>query len=100
MADITYLPTRAGFLYLAVVVDAFSRRVDRWAMANQIRTELEFGALNIAKPLAADAASEVAQTMVRTQGGYGFAAEYNVERKVREPRLYQVAPNSTNLTLS
>ena len=48
VADITYVPTWAGFLYLAVVVDAWSRRVVGWAMANHLRTELVLDALNMA----------------------------------------------------
>ncbi len=47
VADITYLPTWAGFLYLAVVLDAFSRRIVGWAMATHLRTELVLEALNI-----------------------------------------------------
>ncbi len=48
VADITYLPTWAGFLYLAVVVDAWSRKVVGWAMATHLRTELGLDALNMA----------------------------------------------------
>ena len=48
VADITYVPTWSGFLYLAVVVDAWSRRVVGWAMANHLRTELVLDALNMA----------------------------------------------------
>jgi putative transposase len=48
VADITYVPTQAGFLYLAVVVDAFSRRVIGWAMAMHLRTELVLDALEMA----------------------------------------------------
>ena len=48
VADITYIPTWAGFLYLAVVVDAWSRRVVGWAMENHLRTELVLEALNMA----------------------------------------------------
>ena len=48
VADITYVPTWAGFLYLAVVVDAFSRRIVGWSMANHLRTELVLEALNMA----------------------------------------------------
>ena len=48
VADITYVPTWAGFLYLAVVVDAFSRRVVGWAMALHLRTELVLAALEMA----------------------------------------------------
>jgi len=46
--DITYIPTWAGFLYLAVVLDVFSRRVVGWAMANHLRTELVLDALDMA----------------------------------------------------
>ena len=55
---------------------------------------------NMAKLLAADASWEAANVAVQTLGGYGFAVEYDVERKLRETRLYQVAPISTNLILS
>src|SRR5215207_1367511 len=55
---------------------------------------------NLAKLLAADASWEAANAAVQTFGGYGFDAEYDVERKFRETRLYQVAPISTNLILS
>src|SRR5436309_13090822 len=48
VADITYIPTWAGFLFLAVVVDAWSRRVVGWAMATYLRTELVLEALNMA----------------------------------------------------
>jgi putative transposase len=48
VADITYVPTDAGFLYLAVVLDAWSRRVIGWAMATHLRTELVLAALDMA----------------------------------------------------
>lgn len=48
VADITYVPTWAGFLYLAVVLDAFSRKIVGWAMATDLRTQLVFDALNMA----------------------------------------------------
>ena len=48
VADITYVPTRVGYLYLAVVVDAYSRKVVGWEMADHLRTELVLGALNMA----------------------------------------------------
>jgi putative transposase len=48
VADITYIPTWAGFLFLAVVLDAFSRRIVGWAMANSLRTEFVLDALNMA----------------------------------------------------
>jgi acyl-CoA dehydrogenase len=55
---------------------------------------------NMAKLLAADASWAAAEACVQTHGGFGFAEEYDVERKYREARLYQVAPISTNLVLS
>ena len=48
VADVTYVPTWAGFVYLAVVVDAFSRRVVGWSMATHLRTELVLESLNMA----------------------------------------------------
>jgi len=55
---------------------------------------------NMAKLLAADASFEAANACIQTHGGFGFAEEYDIERKFRETRLYQVAPISTNLILS
>ncbi|MDP3525718.1 MAG: acyl-CoA dehydrogenase family protein [Hoeflea sp.] len=55
---------------------------------------------NIAKLMAADASWAAAEACVQTHGGFAFAEEYDVERKFRETRLYQVAPISTNLILS
>jgi acyl-CoA dehydrogenase len=55
---------------------------------------------NMAKLLAADASWESANAAIQTHGGFGFAEEYDVERKFRETRLYQVAPVSTNLILA
>ncbi len=55
---------------------------------------------NMSKMLAADASWEAANVAIQTHGGYGFAVEYDIERKFRETRLYQVAPISTNLILS
>jgi acyl-CoA dehydrogenase len=55
---------------------------------------------NMAKMLAAEASWEAANVCLQTHGGFGFAAEFDVERKFRETRLYQVAPISTNLILS
>ena len=55
---------------------------------------------NMAKLLAADASWEAANVAMDTHGGFGFAADYDVERKFRETRLYQVAPVSTNLILA
>lgn len=55
---------------------------------------------NMAKLLASEASWAAGDTCIQTHGGYGFAAEYDVERKFRETRLYQIAPISTNLILS
>jgi acyl-CoA dehydrogenase len=55
---------------------------------------------NMAKLLAADASWEAANVAVQTYGGFGFAEDYDIERKFRETRLYQVAPISTNLILA
>jgi acyl-CoA dehydrogenase len=55
---------------------------------------------NMAKLLAADASWAAAEACIQTHGGFGFAEEYDIERKFRETRLYQVAPISTNLILS
>ncbi|MGH9440478.1 MAG: acyl-CoA dehydrogenase family protein, partial [Terriglobia bacterium] len=55
---------------------------------------------NMAKLLAADASWEMANATVQTYGGFGFAEDYDVERKFRETRLFQVAPISTNLILA
>ena len=57
-------------------------------------------AANVAKMLAAEASWAAAEACVQTHGGFGFAEEFDVERKFRETRLYQVAPISTNLILS
>jgi acyl-CoA dehydrogenase len=55
---------------------------------------------NMAKLLAADASWAAAETCVQTHGGFGFAEEYDIERKFRETRLYRTAPISTNMILS
>jgi acyl-CoA dehydrogenase len=64
-------------------------------------SDLSCGAeANMAKLLAADASWAAGETCIQTHGGFGFAEEYDIERKFRETRLYQVAPISTNLILS
>ena len=55
---------------------------------------------NMAKLLASEASWAAAEACLQIHGGFGFAEEYDVERKFRETRLYQVAPISTNLILS
>ena len=69
--------------------------------ARKYEAGLDCGAeANMAKMLAADASWDAANACIQTHGGFGFAEEYDVERKFRETRLYQVAPISTNLILS
>ena len=73
----------------------------RYEAARLFETGAPCGAeANMAKLLAADASWEAANVCLQTFGGFGFAAEYDVERKFRETRLYQVAPISTNMILS
>ncbi|ASK33873.1 acyl-CoA dehydrogenase family protein [Alloalcanivorax mobilis] len=73
----------------------------RWQACQQYDSGLNAGAsANMAKYLAAKASWEAANVCLQTHGGFGFACEYDVERKFRETRLYQVAPISTNLILS
>jgi acyl-CoA dehydrogenase len=73
----------------------------RWEAARLFDSRAACGAeANMAKMLAADASWEAANVCLQTFGGFGFAAEYDIERKFRETRLYQVAPVSTNLILS
>ena len=55
---------------------------------------------NMAKMLASEASWAAADVCIQTHGGFGFAEEFDIERKFRETRLYQVAPISTNLILS
>jgi alkylation response protein AidB-like acyl-CoA dehydrogenase len=55
---------------------------------------------NMAKLLASEASWKAADACLQVHGGFGFAEEYDIERKFRETRLYQVAPISTNLILS
>jgi len=73
----------------------------RFEAARRFDANLPCGAqANMAKLLAADASWEAANACLQFHGGFGFACEYDVERKFRETRLYQVAPISTNLILS
>ena len=76
----------------ALMVDKASRLFDKGEACGS--------EANMAKLLAADASWAAADMCLQTHGGYGFAVEYDVERKFRETRLYQVAPISTNLILS
>jgi acyl-CoA dehydrogenase len=73
----------------------------RWKACTLFDAHRPCGAeANMAKYLAAKVSWEAANVCLQTHGGFGFAAEYDVERKFRETRLYQVAPISTNLILS
>lgn len=73
----------------------------RWRACEEYDAGRNAGAAaNMAKYLAAKASWEAANACLQTHGGFGFASEYDVERKFRETRLYQVAPVSTNLILS
>jgi acyl-CoA dehydrogenase len=73
----------------------------RWRAADLFDAGRPCGAeANMAKLLAADASWEAANVAVQTHGGFGFAEDYDIERKFRETRLYQVAPISTNLILA
>jgi alkylation response protein AidB-like acyl-CoA dehydrogenase len=72
----------------------------REALSLYERNENPGAEVNMGKMLAADASNEAANVCIQTLGGFGFAEEYDVERKFRETRLYQVAPISTNLILS
>jgi acyl-CoA dehydrogenase len=73
----------------------------RYKAASLFDKKINCGAeANMAKHLAAKASWEAANVCLQTHGGFGFAAEYDVERKFRETRLYLVAPISTNLILS
>jgi len=73
----------------------------RWKACELFDAHKPCGAeANMAKYLAAKASWEAANACLQFHGGFGFACEYDVERKFRETRLYQVAPISTNLILS
>jgi acyl-CoA dehydrogenase len=73
----------------------------RWRACEKIDAHQNAGAeANMAKYLAAKASWEAANACLQTHGGFGFACEYDVERKFRETRLYQVAPISTNMILA
>ena len=79
-----------------VEIEAASLR--RWRACELIDAHQNAGAAaNMAKHLAAKASWEAANACLQTHGGFGFACEYDVERKFRETRLYQVAPISTNM---
>ena len=73
----------------------------RWKACEMFDANQAMGAkANMAKYLAAKASWEAANVCMQTHGGFGFACEYDIERKFRETRLYQVAPISTNMIFS
>lgn len=73
----------------------------RWKAADLFDAGLPCGTeANMAKLVASEASWQAGDTCVQTHGGYGLAAEYDVERKFRETRLYQIAPISTNMILA
>jgi acyl-CoA dehydrogenase len=73
----------------------------RWRACELYDAKAPCGAeANMAKYLAAKASWQAGEACLQFHGGYGFAAEYDIERKFRETRLYQVAPISTNLILA
>jgi alkylation response protein AidB-like acyl-CoA dehydrogenase len=83
-----YAGMRAAELMVREAADLFDAGKDCGAEAN------------MAKMLAAEASWAAAEACLQTHGGFGFAEDYDIERKFRETRLYQVAPISTNLILS
>ena len=83
-----YAQTEAAALMLEKAADLFDNGEPCGAEAN------------MAKMLTSEAAGAAAEMCIQTHGGYGFAEEYDVERKFRENRLYQVAPISTNMILA
>ncbi len=87
------------------IARAYSQMRAAELMVNEAIAKYEAGRnpgeeANLAKLLAADASWAAAEACIQTHGGFGFAEEYDIERKYREARLYQVAPISTNLILS
>ena len=87
------------------IADAFieleAANLMRWKACEKIDAHQNAGAeANMAKYLAAKASWEAANVCLQTHGGFGFACEYDIERKFRETRLYQVAPISTNMIFS
>lgn len=82
-------------------IDVEAADLMRWRACYEYDSGQAVGAsANMAKYLAAEASWKAANVCLQMHGGFGFAAEYDVERKFRETRLYQVAPISTNLILS
>jgi acyl-CoA dehydrogenase len=94
--------TRAcSFPIADAYIEVEAANLMRWkACVCSMRTSPVVPQANMAKYLAAKASWEAANVCIQYHGGFGFACEYDVERKFRETRLYQVAPISTNLISS
>ena len=83
------------------LIEVEAANLMRWKACERIDAREHAGAeANMAKYLAAKASWEAANVCLQTHGGFGFACEYDIERKFRETRLYQVAPVSTNMIFS
>ena len=89
---------RFEWLYVTGFVEPATGRTV-WNISNAICKDM-FAAILFDFAKAADASNEAANACIQTHGGFGFAEDYDIERKFRETRLYQVAPISTNLILS
>ena len=82
-------------------IDVEAADLMRWKACELFDARQPCGAqANMAKYLAANASWKAANACLQFHGGFGFACEYDIERKFRETRLYQVAPISTNLILA
>lgn len=93
--------TRVQFPIAEAFIAVEAANLMRFKACELFDQHLDCGAqANMAKYLAAKASWEAANACLQFHGGYGFACEYDIERKFRETRLYQVAPISTNLILS
>lgn len=88
-------PIARAYVQLSAAAEMVSKAARMFDEGKPCGTEA-----NMAKMLASEASWFAADTCVQTHGGFGFAEEYDIERKFRETRLYQVAPISTNLILS
>ena len=84
-----------------VYIEMAAANLMRWRACSLFDSNQACGAeANMAKYLAARVSWEAANVCLQTHGGFGFARDYDIERKFRETRLYQVAPISTNMVFS
>jgi transposase InsO family protein len=84
VADVTYIPTWAGFLFLAVVLDAFSRRIVGWAMANHLRTELVLEALNMAVGRRQPTTDVIHHSDQGCQGRFKWSSQHCLPKPISE----------------